>query len=78
MPDNELEVAEGLHVEDIDCNLIVRPTRTALDLTLFGEVRRRVAATATGGGGGGGGVVVVFVVVVVVVGVPCGGCCGCC
>ncbi|CAM9891788.1 unnamed protein product, partial [Laminaria digitata] len=38
MPDNELEVAEGLHVEDIDCTLIVRPTRTALDLTFFGEM----------------------------------------
>ena len=62
MPDNELEVAEGLHVEDIDCSLIVRPTRTALDLTFFGEVRR-------GGGGDGtgrGGLVVVLAAVVMV------------
>lgn len=41
LPDNELEAAKGLHVEDIDCSLIVRPTRTALDLTFFGEVRGR-------------------------------------
>lgn len=41
MPDNELEAAKGLHVEDIDCRLVVRPTRTALDLTFFGEVRVR-------------------------------------
>ncbi|CBN79216.1 expressed unknown protein [Ectocarpus siliculosus] len=38
MPDNELEAAKGLHVEDIDCSLVVRPTRTALDLRFFGEV----------------------------------------
>lgn len=31
---------KGSHVEDIDCSLIVRPTRTALDLTFFEEVRR--------------------------------------
>ncbi|CAM9602906.1 unnamed protein product, partial [Choristocarpus tenellus] len=28
---------QGVHVEDIDCSLIVRPTRTALDLTFFDE-----------------------------------------
>lgn len=38
LPDNEFEAAKGLHVEDIDCSLVVRPTRTALDLTFFGEV----------------------------------------
>ena len=41
LPDNEFEAAKGLHVEDIDCSLIVRPTRTALDLSFFGEVRHR-------------------------------------
>ena len=38
LPDNDLEAERGSHVEDIDCSLVVRPTRTALDLTLFGEV----------------------------------------
>lgn len=42
LPDNEFEAAKGLHVEDIDCKLVVRPTRTALDLTFFGEVRLRL------------------------------------
>lgn len=38
LPDNKLEAQKGLHVEDIDCKLTVRPTRTALDLTFFEEV----------------------------------------
>lgn len=38
LPDNELEALTRLHVEDIDCSLTVRPTRTAFDLTFFEEV----------------------------------------
>lgn len=41
LPDNDFEAKRGSHVEDIDCNLVVRPTRTALDLTFFGEARYR-------------------------------------
>lgn len=42
LPDNDFEAERGSHVEDIDCNLVVRPTRTALDLTFFGEARYRL------------------------------------
>lgn len=49
LPDNEFEAAKkGLHVEDIDCSLVVRPTRTALDMTFFGEVRVRARANKKG------------------------------